>query len=401
MATFISSDWSYGAWAARVDADAFDVQVGDLLSSVLDGQLQVVNDSLITGGFDPNWVVSVYGQGFVNARTEQDIHVYQISASSNLGNFEMRGALTGGGSLGAQGSISYIRIDLADLDYVLQGDVRIGALGQVLPFNCTEDLQFANGVTARFQTDSMGRYARLRFTKGVSTLDMDGAWDPALLRSYADLFSGGDVVNGSARQDFLQGYAGDDRLLGQGGMDYAVFQGARADYSLTRLNSQEWQVRDHWFGRDGTDTLQDVERVVFSDKAVALDPAQDGVAAMAYRLYKAAFDRTPDDQGLGFWIAKMDEGMDLIEVSARFIDSAEFRGMYGYNPSAGQFLTNVYAHVLDRVPDAGGYAWWLDQMEHNPEKTWQKVLADFSESPENQANVVGLIGSGVVYDLWV
>ena len=104
MATFISSDWSYGAWAARVDADAFDVQVGDLLSSVLDGQLQVVNDSLITGGFDPNWVVSVYGQGFVNARTEQDIHVYQISASSNLGNFEMRGALTGGGSLGAQAS---------------------------------------------------------------------------------------------------------------------------------------------------------------------------------------------------------------------------------------------------------------------------------------------------------
>jgi hypothetical protein len=57
--------------------------------------------------------------------------------------------------------------------------------------------------------------------------------------------------------------------------------------------------------------------------------------------------------------------------------------------------------VLDRTPDAEGYAWWVDQLTNNPEKTRQKVLADFSESDENVATVASLIGSGIIYDPYV
>jgi cyclophilin family peptidyl-prolyl cis-trans isomerase len=127
----------------------------------------------------------------------------------------------------------------------------------------------------------------------------------------------------------------------------------------------------------------------------------DGVAGQAYRLYKAAFDRAPDLGGLGYWISKMDSGMDLIEVSARFVDSTEFKTMYGASSSNGDFITAVYNNVLDRTPDAEGYAWWVDQLTNNPEKTRQKVLADFSESDENVATVASLIGSGIIYDPYV
>ena len=143
------------------------------------------------------------------------------------------------------------------------------------------------------------------------------------------------------------------------------------------------------------------DRVLLSDKAIALDLS--GNAGQAYRIYKAAFDRDPmagDTVGLGYWIARMDQGLNTVEVAARFIDSAEFRSLYGNKPTNGEFLTKVYQNVLDRSPDAGGYAWWIDQLENNPEKTWQKVLADFSESPENQANVVQLIANGIIYDPW-
>ena len=129
----------------------------------------------------------------------------------------------------------------------------------------------------------------------------------------------------------------------------------------------------------------------------------DGTAGQAYRIYRAAFDRDPmidDTAGLGYWIAQMDAGMSMTEVAARFIDSAEFRSLYGAAPTNGEFLTKVYNNVLDRDPDSGGYAWWTDQLANNPEKTWQKVLADFSESAENQANVAGLIGNGITYDTW-
>ena len=126
----------------------------------------------------------------------------------------------------------------------------------------------------------------------------------------------------------------------------------------------------------------------------------DGSAGQAYRIYKAAFDRAPDTGGLGYWIAQMDNGMGVVEVAARFIDSSEFRELYGLNPSNAEFLTKVYSNVLDRTPDTAGLDWWVNEMMTNPTKTWQKVLADFSESSENQANVASLIANGIPYDPW-
>jgi hypothetical protein len=40
-------------------------------------------------------------------------------------------------------------------------------------------------------------------------------------------------------------------------------------------------------------------------------------------------------------------------------------------------------------------------MKTNPSKSWQKVLADFSESPENQTGVASLIGNGITYAPWL
>jgi hypothetical protein len=145
--------------------------------------------------------------------------------------------------------------------------------------------------------------------------------------------------------------------------------------------------------------MQQVERMHFIDKVLALDTAGD--AGQAYRIYKAAFDRTPDGSGLGYWIAQMDNGMDMVEVAARFVDSKEFRDLYGTNPTNAQFLTKLYQNVLGRTPEATGYNWWLNELNTNPSKTKAKVLADFSESSENQTSVAALIGNGITYEPWV
>ena len=60
----------------------------------------------------------------------------------------------------------------------------------------------------------------------------------------------------------------------------------------------------------------------------------------------------------------------------------------------------VYENILDRNPDDTGLAWWVSEMQTNPSKTWQKVLADFGESAENKANVASLIANGMAYDPW-
>lgn len=90
----------------------------------------------------------------------------------------------------------------------------------------------------------------------------------------------------------------------------------------------------------------------------------------------------------------MDNGMDLLEVSARFIDSDEFRRIYGANPTDVEFVIKVYENVLHRKPDQGGQDYWVDQLKRGL-KTRAKVLADFSESQENQANVWETIKNGI------
>jgi len=145
----------------------------------------------------------------------------------------------------------------------------------------------------------------------------------------------------------------------------------------------------------GTDQLTQVEKFQFSDQWVTTEISGDN--AKAYRIYKAAFDRTPDLPGLGYWMAQMERGMNVVEVAARFVDSTEFRQLYGSNTSPSIFITKLYQNVLDRTPDAAGLSWWVEQMQTNASKTFSKVLADFSESNENQANVASLIANGISY----
>lgn len=141
--------------------------------------------------------------------------------------------------------------------------------------------------------------------------------------------------------------------------------------------------------------LEGYTRLEFLDKTVALDT--EAVAGQAYRIYKAAFNRVPDHVGLGYWIAQMDAGMGIVEVSSRFIDSTEFQSVYGSNPSDPVFLTRVYQNTLGRDPEPLGFDWWISEMRTNPEKTRAKVLADFSESFENKTAVASLITDGIVF----
>lgn len=207
---------------------------------------------------------------------------------------------------------------------------------------------------------------------------------------------GDDDLLGGAGDDDLYGGAGDDSLNGGQGLDVAYYEGSSDDYSVA-MGASGWEVGAV---NGDLDSLVEVERMVFGDGTqLALDI--DGSAGEAYRIYTAAFGREPDSAGLGYWIAQMDDGMDLIEVAARFIDSAEFASLYGASTSKAEFLSKVYENVLGRAPDQAGYDWWLNEMTSNPEKTMAKVLADFCESAENRAGVAELVANGIAFEPWL
>jgi hypothetical protein len=79
---------------------------------------------------------------------------------------------------------------------------------------------------------------------------------------------GNDIINGSGGNDLLTGGAGNDTIDGGAGLfDTAVYSGARAQYTLSFINTGNLAgtVIDTVPGRDGTDTLTNVEFLKFSD----------------------------------------------------------------------------------------------------------------------------------------
>ena len=212
--------------------------------------------------------------------------------------------------------------------------------------------------------------------------------------------AGNDKVSATSGADILIGGAGSDALDGGAGVDKAVFNGALANYKIDLAVNQA-VVTDSQTARDGADALKNVERLSFSDVSLALDIGANQTAGSGYMLYKAAFNRTPDLGGLGFWIDKMDAGTGYGAVAQNFVNSEEFQAAFGgSNPSVNTLVTKLYGNVLNRTPDAGGLAFWQDKLA-NGGWTTADVLGYFSTSGENVANVTPLIANGIQYQQWV
>ena len=225
----------------------------------------------------------------------------------------------------------------------------------------------------------------------------DGSLDTSI-----DGTQGDDVLSSTARADDLLGFGGDDIITGGGGndnvdggdgQDYAIFSGSRAGYTVLVANSII-TVTDQTAGRDGVDTLSGVERLEFADGYLAFDTA--GTAGQAYRLYQAAFNRTPDVAGLGYQLNALDEGLALPEVAKNFIDSPEFSATYSALDDA-HFVTQLYMNALHRGPEEAGLAYHVARLSAGASRA--DVLVGFSESPENQAALIGAIQNGMFYTL--
>ena len=199
--------------------------------------------------------------------------------------------------------------------------------------------------------------------------------------------------SGTDGDDFFVGAGTGLQIDGGKGIDTVFYDNYpnRAHFPSLYKNGNTFYVRN--IGVAGGDSLNGIERVVFSDHAVALDI--DGHGGQAYRLYQAAFNRTPDQVGVGFWMSALDHGASLQEVARSFIASAEFKSMYGASLTDAQYVSQLYHNVLHRDGDAGGVSFWLDALQHGGGR--EQLLMAFSESPENQAALIGTIGAGFTY----
>ena len=149
------------------------------------------------------------------------------------------------------------------------------------------------------------------------------------------------------------------------------------------------------------DVLANIERLKFTDKNLALDVAPSQNAGSLYMLYKAAFNRTPDEGGMGYWLAQVDGGKNLVtDIATGFVKAPEFVAKYGTNPTNAFYVDQLYLNVLGRPGEARGVAYWNQELDAGRTSKAAALVA-FATLPEGASNVASLIANGIAYQEWV
>ncbi len=180
------------------------------------------------------------------------------------------------------------------------------------------------------------------------------------------------------------GTSGADTLTGGSGADSAVYAGKFTDYALTRSGAG-YQLASV-SAASNTDTLTNIDRLVFDNAVIALNltgvAETDALArytAIAQKLYVAYFGRPADSNGLHNMVEQFVAANVPVTSTAAFIaaygsnaavkaiidtfgNSAESTALYA--GSNRDFVTAIYANVLGRAPDAGGLAFWTGAIDN-------------------------------------
>jgi len=83
-------------------------------------------------------------------------------------------------------------------------------------------------------------------------------------------------------------------------------------------------------------------------------------------LYQTFFDRTPDTEGLVYWLDKLQNGVSRSEVLEGFANSKEFKektASYGIkfkSTLTEKFVNRLYTIGLTRYPDGAGFRYWVN-----------------------------------------
>jgi serralysin len=222
---------------------------------------------------------------------------------------------------------------------------------------------------------------------------MTGAGADALIGNASDNFlnanAGNDLLQGGDGNDRLMGGTGSDLLYGGNGIDTAAYaeDGGRyfATYDAALVRNATLSVHDAQ--SSDVDTLSSIEQLAFMDRNASLDELlmafrsrygafnaeSDATVSLSFgtdlhhialtedqadiaRLY-SLFGRTPDYQGLNFWLTQQEMGSSYAEIRDGFLNSTEATQRYSVLGDR-DFVLDLYQTVLHRTGDESGVSSW-------------------------------------------
>ena len=102
-------------------------------------------------------------------------------------------------------------------------------------------------------------------------------------------------------------------------------------------------------------------------------------------IYQVALDRLPERGGFEFWLDSISKGVSLREMAQMFGRSDEFLGRFSAM-STPDFVRQLYLSALDREPDQEGFNFWVQNLSSGAMQRHDMVFA-FAFSDEMGANM--------------
>jgi Ca2+-binding RTX toxin-like protein len=231
-----------------------------------------------------------------------------------------------------------------------------------------------------------------------------GAGADTLIGNASDNFlnanAGNDLLLGGDGNDRLMGGAGSDVLDGGSGFDTALYTeaGARyfATYDAALVRNATLSIHDAQ--TSNVDTLLGVEKLAFMDRDASQDELlmafrskygafnaeSDATVSLNFsadlhhialtedqadiaRLY-SLFGRTPDYQGLNFWLTQQAMGSSYAEIRDGFLNSTEAVQRYSVLGSR-DFVLDLYQTLLHRTADDSGVSHWNTLLQQGWSRT--------------------------------
>ena len=146
-----------------------------------------------------------------------------------------------------------------------------------------------------------------------------------------DTFRGLDGAANLPGETF-RGNGGHDTIDGGSGIDRAEFSGSLASYSITRAaGAMGILVAHNNGGSDGSDSLSNVELLLFNDRVVGFGPRVEDVARVAFALWTPAIYNSPTlfSKGISFYTNQFGNSFDTLCLVA-----------LQYHPETGLGLAN-------------------------------------------------------------
>jgi Ca2+-binding RTX toxin-like protein len=243
--------------------------------------------------------------------------------------------------------------------------------------------------------------------EGSDTIGVTFSYSIANLPNIENLRSIGSTgigLTGNAANNILIGASGNDTIDGGAGTDTALYNAVRSNFSVARAASG-FTVMDKT-GVLGTDTLQNIERVRFSDGGVALDTAPTQSAGEAVMLLGAVlpgqlvFDSSKLTY-LGDVIGLFDQGYTLQQLSGAVMRLPIWDILTGKaTPTSTDIANYLLINVNGVAPDTKTLASALAALNTETDFATQgNFLWHLAETSANQTHIglVGLASTGLAF----